>query len=156
MGGTRFLNMILGASPAILLASAGMQLLAIFAAASLFVYVVAITLLSRKEVGSEKPGLLTFSMVFALVAAMAVLGLPTLRWEFLITLSLFAAVMIVTFKQHIATGSPSVQKAVRNMVISIIILDSVFVSGTAGLFYGMATLLLTAPAIVLAKKLYVT
>jgi 4-hydroxybenzoate polyprenyltransferase len=156
MGGTRFLNVILGASPAILFAGTGMQLVAVFAAASLFVYVVAITLLSRKEVGSEKPSLLPFSMVFALVAAIAVLGLPTLRWEFLITLSLFAAVMIVTFKQHTATGSPSVQKAVRNMVISIIILDSVFVSGTAGLFYGMATLLLIAPAIVLAKKLYVT
>ena len=155
MGGTRFLNVILGASPAILFAGAGMQLVAVFAA-SLFVYVVAITLLSRKEVGSEKPGLFPFSMVFALVAAIAVLGLPTLRWEFLITLSLFAAVMIVTFKQHTATGSPSVQKAVRNMVISIIILDSVFVSGTVGLFYGMATLLLIAPAIVLAKKLYVT
>jgi hypothetical protein len=42
------------------------------------------------------------------------------------------------------------------MVISIIILDSVFVTGTAGLEYGIATLLLIAPAIVLARKLYVT
>jgi hypothetical protein len=49
-----------------------------------------------------------------------------------------------------------VQKAVRNMVISIIIIDSVFVTGTAGLPYGLATLLLIAPAVVLAKKLYVT
>jgi 4-hydroxybenzoate polyprenyltransferase len=51
---------------------------------------------------------------------------------------------------------PSVQKAVRNMVISIIILDSVFITGTAGLPYGLATLLLIVPAVVLAKKLYVT
>jgi hypothetical protein len=42
------------------------------------------------------------------------------------------------------------------MVISIIILDSVFVSGMAGFPYGMATLVLIAPAILLAKKLYVT
>jgi hypothetical protein len=42
------------------------------------------------------------------------------------------------------------------MVLSIVVLDSVFVSGTAGMFYGLATLLLIAPAVVLAKKLYVT
>jgi hypothetical protein len=42
------------------------------------------------------------------------------------------------------------------MVISIVILDSIFVSGTAGLPYGLATLLFIAPAIILAKKLYVT
>lgn len=160
MGGARFLNVILGASPAIaaaLLAGAGAQLeLAVFAAASLFMYVVAIALLSKKEVGAEKPSLLPFTIVFAVIAAIAAIGLPNLRLEFLINLSVFAAVMAITFKQHIATGSPSAQKAVRNMVISIIILDSVFVSGTAGLPYGLATLLLIAPAVVLAKKLYVT
>jgi hypothetical protein len=160
MGGARFLNVILGASPAIsaaLLAGTGAQFeLAIFAAASLFLYVVAITLLSKKEVGPEKPSLLPFSIVFVVIAAIAAIGLPTLRLEFLINLSVFAAVMAVTFRRHIATGSPSLQKAVRNMIISIIILDSVFVSGTAGLPYGLATLVLIVPAVVLAKKLYVT
>ena len=159
MGGSRFLNVILGTSPAIsaaLLAGAGVQLeAAVFAAASLFAYVVAITLLSKKEVGGERPGPLPSLMVFAAIAAIAAIGLPILRWEFLIPLSVFAAVMIVTFRQHLA-DPPSVQKAVRNMVISIIILDSVFVSGTAGLPYGLATLLFIAPAVVLAKKLYVT
>jgi 4-hydroxybenzoate polyprenyltransferase len=157
MGGARFLNVILGASPAILLIGAGIQQgVAVFAAASLFLFVVAVTLLSKKEVGSEKPSLLPFSIVFTIIAAIAGIGLIILRWEFLVNLSIFAAVMIITFRQHIATGSPSMQKAVRNMVISIIILDSVFVSGTAGLPYGLATLLLIAPTTVLAKKLYVT
>lgn len=160
MGGSRFLNVILGASPAIsvaLLAGTGFQLeTAMFAATSLFVYVVAITMLSRKEVGSEKPSPVSFMIVFALIAAIAAIGLTSLRWEFLISLSLFAAVMAATFRRHIAAGLPSAQKAVRNMVIAIIILDSVFVSGTAGLPYGLAILLLVAPAIILAKKLYVT
>jgi 4-hydroxybenzoate polyprenyltransferase len=160
MGGSRFLNVILGASPAIsvgLLAGTGLQLeTAIFAAASLFVYVGAITMLSRKEVGSEKPSPVSFMIVFALIAAIAAIGLTSLRWEFLISLSLFAAVMATTFRRHIAAGLPSAQSAVRNMVISIIILDSVFVSGTAGLPYGLAILLLVVPAIILAKKLYVT
>jgi 4-hydroxybenzoate polyprenyltransferase len=79
-----------------------------------------------------------------------------LEWTFLLNLSIFAAVTIVTFRQYIAKEVPSVQKAVRNMVISIIILDSVFVTGTAGLPNGLATLLLIAPVVVLAKKLYVT
>jgi 4-hydroxybenzoate polyprenyltransferase len=160
MGGSRFLNVILGTSPAIsvaLLAGAGVELeIAVFAASSLFVYVVAITLLSKKEVGSERPSLLPSLMIFATIVAIAAIGLPSLRWEFLISLSVFATVMIITFRQHLAASSPSVQKAVRNMVISIIILDSVFVSGTAGLPYGLATLLFIAPAVVLAKKLYVT
>ena len=160
MGGSRFLNVILGASPAIsvaLLAGTGFQLeIAMFAATSLFVYVVAITMLSRKEVGSEKPSPVSFMIVFALIAAIAAIGLTSLRWEFLISLSLFTAVMAATFRRHIAAGLPDAQKAVRNMVIAIIILDSVFVSGTAGLPYGLAILLLVAPAIILAKKLYVT
>jgi 4-hydroxybenzoate polyprenyltransferase len=160
MGGSRFLNVILGASPAIsaaLLASTALQLeVALFAATSLFVYVVAITLLSRKEVGNEKPSSLPFMMVFALIAAIAAIGLASLRWEFLISLSIFAAVMAATFRRHIATDSPSAQKAIRNMVIAIIVLDSVFISGTAGLPYGLATLLFIVPAVILAKKLYVT
>jgi len=157
MGGARFLNVVLGASPAILLAGAGLQV-AFIAAASMFLYVVAITLLSRKEVESEKPGLFPFSIVFVLIAGIAAVGftIMTMRSEFLISLSIFVAVMAITFRRHIATCSPSAQKAIRNMVISIIILDSVFVSGTAGILYGLATLLLVVPAVLLAKKLYVT
>jgi hypothetical protein len=95
-------------------------------------------------------------MVFALIAAIAAIGLFSMRWEFLISLSLFAAVMVVTFRRHVAASAPSAQKAIRNMVIAVIILDSVFVSGTAGLPYGFATLLLVAPAVIMARKLYVT
>jgi 4-hydroxybenzoate polyprenyltransferase len=157
MGGSRFLNVILGASPAILFLGAGVQFeLTAFAGASMFLYVIAITLLSKKEVGIEKPSLIPFSVVFAVIAAIAAIGLNTLRLEFLVSLSILTVVMVVTFKRHIMTDPPSVQKAIRNMVISIIILDSVFVSGTAGLSYGLATMLFIAPAVVLAKKLYVT
>ena len=96
-------------------------------------------------------------MVIGVILAIAALGLLLqLKWAFLLNLSIFAAVMVVTFKQHLTKELPSVQKAIRNMVLSIIIIDSVFVTGTAGLPYGLATLLLIVPAVVLAKKLYVT
>jgi hypothetical protein len=173
MGSTRFLNVILGASPALsaAVASGGRAApvpgiwaaAAIFAATSLFVYIIAIMILSKKEVGNEKPNTsAAFSIIFAMIASIAMAGifLLQLQWVFLINLTIFAAVIVATYKRLIITESSAdsnpVQQAIKNMVISIIILDSVFVSGMAGFPYGMATLVLLAPAILLAKKLYVT
>ncbi len=158
MGGARFLNVILGASPVLLYINNHSYAIVGAAAASLFLYIVVITILSKKEAGNERPNSTIASLiVFGVISAIAALGLVLqLQLAFLLNLSIFAAVTIVTFKQHLWKELPSVQKAVRNMVISIIIIDSVFVTGTAGLPYGLATLLLIAPAVVLAKKLYVT
>lgn len=158
MGGTRSLNVIFGASPVLLYIDNHSVAIVGAAAASLFFYVSSITILSNKEVGKERPNsTLVILIVFGVILAIVPLGmLLQFEWTFLLNLSIFAGVTIVTFRQYIAKEVPSVQKAVRNMVISIIILDSVFVSGTAGLPYGLATLLLIAPVVVLAKKLYVT
>lgn len=171
MGSTRFLNVILGASPALSAAVAsggravpvpGIWAAVIFAATSLFVYIIAIMILSKKEAGNEKPNTsAAFSIIFAMIASIALAGifLLQLQWVFLINLMIFAAVIVATYKRLITESSPDsnpVQQAIKNMVISIIILDSVFVSGMAGFPYGMATLVLIAPAILLAKKLYVT
>jgi 4-hydroxybenzoate polyprenyltransferase len=158
MGITRFLNIILGASPGLLYVGAVSYTIIGAAASSLFLYVVAITILSKKEVENEKPNsAIAFLTIFGVIAAIVALGLLVqLHWAFLLNLSIFATIMTITFKQHLIRDSPSVQKAVRNMVISIIILDSVFISGTAGPLYGLATLLLVAPSVALAKKLYVT
>jgi 4-hydroxybenzoate polyprenyltransferase len=158
MGAARLLNVIFGASLVLPYLSNHSYGIVGAAAASLFLYTIAITILSKKEAGNERPNsILVFLIVFSVIFALAALGLLVqLQWAFLLNLSIFATVMIVTFKQHLMKEVPSVQKAVRNMVISIIILDSVFVTGTAGLPYGLATLLLIAPAVFLAKKLYVT
>jgi 4-hydroxybenzoate polyprenyltransferase len=158
MGGTRFLNVIFGASPVLLYIDNHSVAIVGAAASSLFFYVSSITILSKKEVGNERPNsTLVILIVFGVILAIVPLGvLLQLEWTFLLNLSIFAAVTIVTFRQYIAKEVPSVQKTVRNMVISIIILDSVFVTGTAGLPNGLATLLLIVPVVVLAKKLYVT
>jgi 4-hydroxybenzoate polyprenyltransferase len=158
MGGTRFLNVIFGASPVLLYIDNHSVAIVGAAASSLFFYVSSITILSKKEVGNERPNsTLVILIVFGVILAIVPLGvLLQLEWTFLLNLSIFAAVTIVTFRQYIAKEVPSVQKAVRNMVISIIILDSIFVTGTAGLPNGLATLLLIVPVVVLAKKLYVT
>jgi 4-hydroxybenzoate polyprenyltransferase len=159
MSASRFLNVILGASPALLhLSSHSYGVLGV-ASTSMFAYVISITILSRKEVSDERPNsTIPILMVIGVILAVAVSGLfLQLKWGFLLNLSIFAGVLFVTFKQHLTSEQqPAVQKVVRNMVLSIIILDSVFVTGTAGLFYGLSTLLLILPAVVLAKKLYVT
>jgi 4-hydroxybenzoate polyprenyltransferase len=168
MGAARFLNVILGASPILgimLLQNDEMKLSdslnVMIAAGSLFAYVIAIMTLSKREVmgGDKKDHLVAVFIVIAVIASVGVLGF-VLQFQptFIINLSLFAAVMIFTFTRYLAAGSSAelLQKAVRNMVVSIIILDSVFVSGAAGLVYGMGTLLFIIPAVVLAKKMYVT
>ena len=158
MGGTRFLNVIYGASPVLLYLDNQSYAIVGVAAGSLFLYTISITVLSKKETGTERPNsTIVYFIVLGIISAVLALGLLLhLQWAFLLNLSLFAVVMIITFKQYLAKELPSVQKAVRNMVISIILLDSVFITGTAGLPYGLATLLLIAPAVALARKLYVT
>ncbi|HZD81976.1 MAG TPA: hypothetical protein VE076_03775, partial [Nitrososphaeraceae archaeon] len=72
-------------------------------------------------------------------------------------LILFAGIMTITFKQTKSRNcSLAIQKAIKNMVISIIVLDSVFISGSIGLYYGLATLLLIIPSVIFSRKLYVT
>jgi 4-hydroxybenzoate polyprenyltransferase len=163
MSGARSLNVILGASPALLYLNSHSYGVVGLASTSLFVFVISITILSRKEVSNDRPNSsISILIVIGVILAVTASGLfLQLQWGLFLNLSIFAGVMFVTFKQHL-TGEeekeqqPSVQKAVRNMVLSIIILDSVFVTGTAGLVYGLSTLLLILPALVLAKKLYVT
>jgi 4-hydroxybenzoate polyprenyltransferase len=151
-----------------------------FAAASLFAYVTVITILSKNEtkvINQERTNLFPFSIVCIIIALIIAIDLllgGRLKWSFLVNLLIFVAIMIITFKPYIAlsnihrkkksernyedevASTPSIQKTIRNMVISIIVLDSVFVSGTGGLVYGLATLLLIAPTIILAKKMYMT
>jgi len=158
MGGARFLNVVLGASPALLYLDNHSYAVLGIASASLFVFVMSITILSKREVDSERSDWgIPLVMVVGVILAVASAGLLLhLNWAFLLILLIFAGVMVGTFKQHLTNHQASVQKAVRNMVLSIIVLDSVFVAGTAGLIYGLATMLLILPAIALAKKLYVT
>ncbi|CAN5187046.1 hypothetical protein BH18THE2_BH18THE2_09810 [soil metagenome] len=49
-----------------------------------------------------------------------------------------------------------IQSTIKVMVLSIVVLDSIFLSGFVGIHYGMATLLLVIPPIYLGRKLYVT
>jgi 4-hydroxybenzoate polyprenyltransferase len=163
MGAARFLNVILGASPAlfVLLANNNFFVRMIFVSLSIFLYVLAISLLSRKEIDgmqTRRTIVGSFFIVFTVIASISFAGfLGIFKMEFFVNLILFAGIIIITFRKTKSRNSSLViQKAIKNMVISIIVLDSVFISGSIGLYYGLATLLLIIPSIIFSRKLYVT
>ncbi|HKU49375.1 MAG TPA: UbiA family prenyltransferase [Nitrososphaera sp.] len=156
MAFTRFLNVILGASPVLLSSLTGWA--APVAATLLAAFIVAIMILSKREVGEQRPNVLAAGAIVAAVAA-SLTGAGLLlhfQFWFLIHLAAFSGVMAITFSQITHAGPQSIQRAIKNMVLSIILLDSVIVAGTAGPAYGLATVLFIVPAVILAKKLYVT
>ena len=55
-----------------------------------------------------------------------------------------------------ANISRDIQHKVKTMILSIVVLDSIFLSGLVGIYAGFAVLLLVIPPILLGRKLYVT
>jgi 4-hydroxybenzoate polyprenyltransferase len=166
MGLARFFNIILGATPALptLMLSAASSKMLLFIATLLFLYVIAISILSKKEVSGKTTNAIiisSLSIVFLDITSIAIAGLIGIfRSAVFANLALFSIVMIITFRP-ILRGLDSfapiqIRNIIKNMIISIIILDSVFVSGIVGLPYGFATLLLVIPSVLLARKLYLT
>jgi 4-hydroxybenzoate polyprenyltransferase len=166
MGSARFLNIFLGASPGVagLLYYNDNFLLTrlLLLSILMLLYVFAISILSRMEVGGVKSirnVIGPFLIIFAIIAMIVFAVIDRIfQIDLVVCIILFAGIIIVTFKRTIFQdySSIGIQNAIKIMVLSIIVLDSVFVSGTAGLYYGLATLLLIIPSIVLARELYVT
>ncbi len=160
MGGTRFFNVIMGASAALQLSLHPNLSGLFFVAGSVFLYVVIITLFSKKEIGgikSKRHIVMFFSVIYAIIISITIATLLGLyKTESLVILIPFTIIMSLIFKHALAGDAPSIQNVIKNMVISIIILDSIFVSGVAGLSYGLPTLLFLVPAILFSKKFYVT
>ena len=70
---------------------------------------------------------------------------------------IFAILVIYYHKRCITKIDPfAIQWTVKNLIISIIILDSIFITGLAGIYYGLATLILVIPPILISKKTRVT
>lgn len=160
MAGTRFLNVIMGASIALQLSFHFNLSGLVLVTSSVFSYVVVITLFSRKELSgikSKRYTIIFFSVIYGIIASITIatfLGL--FKTDSLAILVPFTIIMSLIFKQALAGDALYIQRVIKNMVISIIILDSIFVSGVAGLSYGLPTLLFLVPSILLSKKFYVT
>jgi 4-hydroxybenzoate polyprenyltransferase len=178
MGIIRSLNIVLGASPTLFVilipynhTNANFILARIiFVSLSLFVYVMAISLLSRKEVvtGEEIEGkhsytqtrqiiIISFLLVLAVILSISfAVFFGIFKMNLFVSFVLFSAIMVITFKQTNYHNSLTIQNAIKHMVISIIVLDSIFITGLTGSYYGLLTLILALPSIFLARKFYVT
>ena len=199
MGSARFLNVVLGGSPAITLFPAPHQgyTLLIFIGCCLFLHTAAISILSRKEINVVKifsrsnwiTILVSFSIVLVVMISILVVGLgAAFQIWFSVNLTLYSGVMVFTFlhlmtrlrnltkigeiKQnkdhHVSLDEESqykgtqlkvtreIQSTIKILILSIIILDSIFLSGIAEIALGMGTLLLLVPPILLGRRLYLT
>ncbi|SMH71431.1 UbiA family prenyltransferase [Candidatus Nitrosotalea okcheonensis] len=160
MGGTRFFNVIMGASASLQLSFHPNLSGLVFVAGSVFLYVVVITLFSKKELSgikSKRHTVIFFSVIYGIIASITIATfLEFIKTDSLVILVPYTIIMSLIIKQALAGDASSIQNVIKNMVISIIILDSIFVSGFAGLSYGLPTLLFLVPAILLSKKFYVT
>jgi 4-hydroxybenzoate polyprenyltransferase len=199
MGSARFLNVVLGGSPAIVLLPVPHQgyALLIFIGYCIFLHTAAISILSRKEIEAVKKYprscwttvFVSFSIVLVIIVSILAVGLGwTFQSWFIINLIVYSIVMVFTFlhlltslrnltkigeikqnKEHYVSlnekstykgtqleATKEIRSTIKVMLLSIIILDSIFLSGIAGIAVGMGTLLLLVPSILLGRKLYLT
>jgi 4-hydroxybenzoate polyprenyltransferase len=196
MGSARFLNVLLGGSPALGLVTE-MDLTLVFVGYCLFLYTASISLLSLKEVSTGErfsnkswiPIVLSFLIVLLTIGSILVAGFSGyFQTVFIFNLIIFSCVMCISFfhlfskvrsmtslssqrqykggypkvKEERVDGmdhtsiSREIQREVKTMILSIVILDSIFLSGLVGIYAGFAVLLLVIPPILLGRKLYVT
>jgi 4-hydroxybenzoate polyprenyltransferase len=174
MGLARSANVILGGSPALYLILQNNNLFARIAFITIFIfgYIFSISLLSRKEVqldenqkdsetilSNSRAVVKCFSIVFFIAASLIILVfLGIFRQELFVNLALFLAIiiMILVIQTEFGYSSSRLRYTIQNMVISIIVFDSIFVSGVAGLDYGLPVLVLVIPAVALSRRLYMT
>lgn len=125
-----------------------------------FVYVSLIGFLSRYEVQGFSVKFRSYlipAIIAGIVFSIALLNLIDLfKYESLLILALFSFMMARAINRIQNKDSTGIQQAVKQMILSIIVLDSTFLTGIAGLEIGLPVLILLAPVLVLARKMYMT
>jgi len=157
----RVMNILLGTSVSLRSVDSYSQIVTLtFVLIITFVYVSLIGFISRYEVHgfSDNTKLLLPAAIVATVISSIILFslMGFFKLESLITLSLFSFIMIISFSRIYRRDSGRTQQIVQNMIMSIIVLDSTFLTGIIGIELGLVVLTLMAPLLVLANKMYMT
>ena len=157
----RVMNILLGTSVSFRSVDSYSQIVTLtFILIITFVYVSLIGFISRYEVRgfSDNAKLLLPPAIVAIVISSIILFslMGFFKLESLIILSLFSLIMLISFSRIYRRDSGRTQQIVRNMILSIIVLDSTFLTGIIGIELGLAVLILMAPLLVLANKMYMT
>jgi 4-hydroxybenzoate polyprenyltransferase len=125
-----------------------------------FVYVSLIGFISKYEIQgfSKNIKLYLISVVIAGIISLIILFtlIGFFKYEALIILVLFAFIMVKAAYRIHKKDSIGIQQSVEKMIMSIIVLDSTYLSGIRGLEVGLAVLLLIVPLLILSRKMYMT
>ena len=78
------------------------------------------------------------------------------KHESLLILALFSFIMAKAIYKIHKKDSTGIQQTIQLMILSIIVLDSIFLTGIAGLTVGALALILLGPLLILARKMYMT
>ncbi len=161
IGAARVMNVLLGASVDFgNIGSYPQFIILTFVLSMTFVYVSLIGFISRYEVhGFPKDSklLLIPAIVAAIIFLIVLFSFAGLfKYESLIFLVFFSFIMGITFYKFQKNDSVGIQRIVKNMIMSIIVLDSTFLSGIVGIEIGLVVLVLLAPLLILARKMYMT
>lgn len=157
----RVMNILLGTSVSLRSVDSYSQIVTLtFVLIITFVYVSLIGFISRYEVHGFSDNtklLLPLAIVATVISSIILFSLMGFfKLESLIILSLFSFIMIISFSRIYRRDSGRTQQIVRNMILSIIVLDSTFLTGIIGIELGLVVLTLMAPLLVLANKMYMT
>ena len=157
----RVMNIMLGVSVNINSASSNPQFVILtFVLTITFVYVSLIGYMSRYEIlgFSNNVKLFLTPAVIAMIISSIILFTLTgfFKYDSLVILALFSFIMTMTFHKIHKKDSLGIQQIIQNMILSIIVLDSTFLSGIRGIEMGLIVLVLLAPMLVFAKKMYMT
>jgi len=123
-------------------------------------YVSLIGFLSRYEVQGFSENIRSYLIpvtITGIVSSILVFNLiGFFKFESLLILALFSVIMVKAIYNIHKKDSTDIQQTIQLMILSIIVLDSVFLTGIAGLRVGLPILILLAPLIILARKMYMT
>lgn len=125
-----------------------------------FVYVSLVGFLSRYEVQGFSVKIKSYlipAIIAGIIFSIVIFNLIGLfKYQSLLILALFSLIMAKTIYRIHNKDSTGIQQAIKQMILSIIVLDSTFLTGIAGLEIGLPVLILLAPLLVLARKMYMT
>ena len=155
MGGCRYLNWLLGFS---LLPLTEQSLLIPI---PIFIYIMALTLLSREEESAKNKSIVIFTAAGILLAALAVTGLGTVAgtvagWK--ITLIVIGTGFLsyrlwLTYRDF---SPANIQATMKLLLFAIIPLDALLVLVFGPSWWALAVLLLLLPGKLLARFMYIT
>ncbi|MFV9644419.1 MAG: UbiA family prenyltransferase [Desulfobacterales bacterium] len=156
MGGCRYLNLLLGLS--VLPLSTGSFMIPLLTG----IFIFGVTVLSRQETkikASFFPVLIsagTIAVVYALYWLLFITDILSQK-PGLILCTLWAILLLVYLSRLIEKRSArDIQKAVKLLIISLVLLDGIIVSGISAIYWTLLVWILLVPAFITSKKFYIT